>query len=462
MQSRGRRLLDLQIDSKNLDSKSEGRTATPRRLREIQPIPLSKRAYRGSNVISSHDVGKSNTRRILSVVNQTVAKQERMAFGNMAEPGQFPYVAYIRGNTLCTGTLIHPRVVMTAAHCVTAEGGNWSDINSLKIKVGVVKNTQGHTYRAKLAITPNYDPDSEHGDIALLLLDRSATNAKTIALANPKTNMDGVKQVLSVGWGETQAGFFPDILRYSALPTISREKCLVVHRQMGVMPNDHFCVGLDPDGRANCAGDSGGPVIMQALNSTTLIQVGLVSYGPANYTCGQSTNNLDVLTSIIYWRKWIEDTLSIYNMRGKVKPLMQNVPDLETCYQGGNLLLSLPLTSAADCVDTCRNLALCRAWTWNSASKTCEFRETVDEKASSIDCVSGQLQQWNQNQKGVAPVPAAPGSPPSNPAPVTNPGADPTATPAFDPADFANVAVIPGVDPGTQAVDPTASSDSTP
>jgi secreted trypsin-like serine protease len=45
------------------------------------------------------------------------------------------------------------------------------------------------------------------------------------------------------------------------------------------------------------------------------LQVGLVSYGPASYVCG-GRNNLDVGTSMMYWHGWIEDALSLYNMRG--------------------------------------------------------------------------------------------------------------------------------------------------
>lgn len=164
-----------------------------------------------------------------------------------------------------------------------------------------------------MGVMPNYNVTSKFGDIALLLLDNPSA-ATPVDLADNTTSLNGTSSLVALGWGQLQNGSFPDTLQSVQLPTMTPQQCAVAHAPLGVMPPDHFCVGLDPHHKSTCPGDSGGPMLVET-NGTAPVQVALVSYGPAGYTCG-GKDNLDVVTSIAYWRSWIEDTLSIYNMRG--------------------------------------------------------------------------------------------------------------------------------------------------
>lgn len=191
-----------------------------------------------------------------------------------------------------------------------------------------------------------------------------------------------------MGYGRTEDDEPSDILKYVSMVYIPEAKCKKAHRAEldEPLPADHVCFGLDPSLKNTCSGDSGGPYIFE---TSPPVQVGVVSYGPYGYTCGGDTGNLDVPTSILYWKEWLEDAMSLYNLRGKKAPTRLNKAVRESRCFKGEAVKQVTVPSAGQCCDACRAESKCMAWTWRNTDKSCLLQKEKGKTASSKTCISG-------------------------------------------------------------------------
>ncbi len=148
---------------------------------------------------------------IVSLLTSTVA--QAITGGSPVPASQRPYVAEIiiadtwYSSSDCTGTLIGPRWVITAAHCVLDSNGNMRPPSAFKVSVGNEPSNW-----AKTAITvnrverhPNYPAHLTvaqplPADFALLQLSHAVTNTPlALAASEPATGAS----VTFAGWGCT-------------------------------------------------------------------------------------------------------------------------------------------------------------------------------------------------------------------------------------------------------------------
>ena len=227
----------------------------------------------------------------------------RIVGGQVAQEGRYNYLVNVgKGRAIfCGGSLIAPRVVLTAAHCPDADRVWFGKHNVMEAGLDRV-------YVKQLLRHPGYVEKTSSNDIMLLLLEREPEGGiEPIRLMDPQKWSDIVEtlpELTAMGWGATtDGGGMVHTLHDTEVKMWELSMCK--RRYPRQLDKTMFCA-VNP-GKDTCQGDSGGPLVLKGLafDGSQDLQAGIVSWG---YGCAQSYFP-GVYTSIDYFRGWIDDQL---------------------------------------------------------------------------------------------------------------------------------------------------------
>lgn len=205
--------------------------------------------------------------------------------GSNATASRFPWQVLItaNGSEFCGGTLIHPMIVLTAAHCLVDENGEYfEDIPGLEFRAytGRTQLTEGGEeldWRIT-RVDPRYNPNSTAYDWGFISLN-SPASAPTIQLAGPNEGplwKPGRKAVVT-GFGDlSDGGEGATILQQVTVPILANSGCS--RYGASFHSSTQVCAGYLAGGKDACQGDSGGPLSVTGDNGVRRL-VGVVSTG---------------------------------------------------------------------------------------------------------------------------------------------------------------------------------------
>lgn len=246
--------------------------------------------------------------------DKRVVLRGRILGGLSALPGSHPWLAAIYiGENFCSGTLVMPCWVVSAAHCFA----NGPPKSSVRVVLGQ------HFYNVTTDVTQTFEIDryifydkysvfkpKEHDIVLIRLKRKNGACAKktqfvqTICLPDGITFEDGHECQVS-GWGRIKedATEYSYVLQEIKVPIVSHNKCSSPEVYGSELSNNMICAGYFDCSKDACQGDSGGPLACEKDDITYLY--GIVSWGDG---CGQE-NKPGVYTKVSNYVQWINSKI---------------------------------------------------------------------------------------------------------------------------------------------------------
>ena len=203
----------------------------------------------------------------------------------------------------CSGTLVAPRWVVTAAHCVASKTAAGVDVGVGKDDLALIAASDRHVVSA-INVHPSYDSATYANDIALLQLSTAVTSstAKWIPWQADTTEPAAGTTGTVSGWGTVtlDESIYRNDLQGTVVKVLESPGDDLCGAWANYSATEKLCVGGERNVGA-CTGDSGGPL---AINLGYTHLVGIASYG-ADDECADVTYP-NVMTRVSNYDAWLQ------------------------------------------------------------------------------------------------------------------------------------------------------------
>lgn len=212
--------------------------------------------------------------------------------GSQATIEEFPWLVQVQyagavDEMGCTGTVVAPRVVLTAAHCVLSGAGRVERPAGFTVTTGTadlrLAKAKNRARVGRVLVFPGYDRFKGKFDAALLILANPvAAQALPMADWTDAGLLGPGTRIMVAGWGLLNYAppVLPATLRKAAMQVEDNESCRQKTKSLfHLFPAYQFCAAPLPGRRAmTCHGDSGGPGIAWRPNGKPVL-IGIIDLG---------------------------------------------------------------------------------------------------------------------------------------------------------------------------------------
>jgi len=209
--------------------------------------------------------------------------------------------------------LIHDDIILTAAHCYEDFIIQGKDVYKIDATTNYTSRVQQTGYEQKSLVSqtrvhPEYNYFTTENDIMVMKLDKLIKDVPTPSVSIPSTDPAPGSPVSVFGFGVTYEGSqsLANNLNVVHVNMVSHSDCNDQNSYNGdIVDKLMMCAGVPQGGNDACAGDSGGPLIVDGGSPDQDVLAGIVSFGQG---CAR-VNKPGVYTRISNYDGWIVDAV---------------------------------------------------------------------------------------------------------------------------------------------------------